>query len=65
MLYIVPGVPICGVYCNTLLANLNARVYLGGNTTQIVDMDLFTSSNPQSESNGTGWISTMDSEPAH
>ena len=27
-LYSVFGIPLCPVYCNTLLANLNARVYL-------------------------------------
>ena len=41
ILYVVFLVPLCPVYCNTLLANLNARVYIGnrGETT-----DYFTTS---------------------
>ncbi|KAF8448800.1 hypothetical protein L210DRAFT_3500458 [Boletus edulis BED1] len=35
-------IPLCSVYCNTLLANLNARAYvLGAGTTHNVDLDLF------------------------
>ncbi|KAG6381791.1 hypothetical protein JVT61DRAFT_399 [Boletus reticuloceps] len=34
-------IPLCSVYCNTLLANLNARAYvLGAGETQNVDLDL-------------------------
>ncbi|KAN0088271.1 hypothetical protein V8E55_005328 [Tylopilus felleus] len=29
-LYAVFGLPLCSVYCNTLLANLNARSYIRG-----------------------------------
>ena len=29
-IYLLAGVPITSLYCNTLLANLNARVYLQG-----------------------------------
>ncbi|KAI9568509.1 hypothetical protein HD554DRAFT_2098636 [Boletus coccyginus] len=44
-LYVVFGYPLCSVYCNTLLANLNARAYIRGETTTLnTDADLFTSS---------------------
>ena len=39
------GLPLCSVYCNTLLANLNARSYIRGETTTLnTDADLCTSS---------------------
>lgn len=45
LLYCVSGIPLCSVYCNTLLANLNAREYIrGSSTTHYVDADLFSSS---------------------
>ncbi|KAF8546536.1 hypothetical protein OG21DRAFT_1107881 [Imleria badia] len=35
--------PLCSVYCNTLLANLNGRAYIRGETTtHNVDVDIFT-----------------------
>ncbi|KAG9313205.1 hypothetical protein JVU11DRAFT_6664 [Chiua virens] len=41
-IYFIPRMPLCAVYSNTLLANLNARTYIGGGaTTQFVDLDLF------------------------
>lgn len=44
----VPGLPLCSLYCNTVLANLNARAYLGGReTTNINDLDLFANSSSQ------------------
>ena len=43
MFYIAPAYAVGSLYCNTILANLNARAYLGGGeTTNIVDVDLFT-----------------------
>ena len=40
MFYIMPGFPLGSLYCNTLLANLNVRMYVGGGeTTNIVDVD--------------------------
>ena len=34
--------PLCSVYCNTLLANLNGRAYIRGeSTTHNADVDLF------------------------
>lgn len=45
VLYAVPGMPLCAVCCNTVLANLNARAYLGGGgTANMVDIDLFANS---------------------
>ena len=45
MFYTVFGFPLCSVYCNTLLANLNARTYIRGETTtHHTDVDLFTTS---------------------
>lgn len=41
MLYVVFGAPICSIYCNTILANLNARTYLLGNKTD-AHTELFT-----------------------
>jgi len=43
LLYSVFAFPLCSVYCNTLLANLNARAYIRGETTTThnVDVDLF------------------------
>ncbi|KAH0830139.1 hypothetical protein J3R83DRAFT_1486, partial [Lanmaoa asiatica] len=29
LIYAVFSIPLCSIYCNTLLANLNARIYLG------------------------------------
>ena len=29
----MPGLPLCSLYFNTLLANLNARTYIGGGET--------------------------------
>lgn len=51
-LYAVFGVPLCAVYSNTLLANLNAELYVRGETaTHNVDADLFnSSSSPASDS---------------
>ncbi|KAH0836833.1 hypothetical protein J3R83DRAFT_8610 [Lanmaoa asiatica] len=44
LLYAVFGIPLCSVYCNTLLANLNARAYIRGEaTTPNVGVDPFTS----------------------
>ena len=40
IVYVVFLVPLCPVYCNTLLANLNARVYIGSHGET---MDCFTS----------------------
>ena len=46
--------PLCSLYCNTLLANLNARAYIGGGETRnIVDMDFFTSYNSRLENTQT------------
>ncbi|KAF8133371.1 hypothetical protein EV363DRAFT_1259064 [Boletus edulis] len=48
----VTMIPLCAVYCNTLLANLNARAYvMGTETTYNVDVDLF--SGPSSRSPDT------------
>ncbi|KAN0088239.1 hypothetical protein V8E55_005296 [Tylopilus felleus] len=45
LIYTVFGFPLGTVYCNTVLANLNARVYLQvAKTTHDVDVDLFRSS---------------------
>jgi hypothetical protein len=33
LLYVVFAIPLCSVYCNTLLANLNARGYIRGEMT--------------------------------
>ncbi|KAH0836835.1 hypothetical protein J3R83DRAFT_8619 [Lanmaoa asiatica] len=33
LLYALFGIPICPIYCNTLLANLNAREYIRGEAT--------------------------------
>jgi len=33
LLYVVFGIPLSSLYCNTLLANLNARAYIRGETT--------------------------------
>ncbi|KAN0088237.1 hypothetical protein V8E55_005294 [Tylopilus felleus] len=42
LMYTVFGIPICSIYCNTVLANLNARAYLrGDSTTNNIDLDLF------------------------
>ena len=42
-LHAVFSFPLCSVYCNTLLANLNGRAYIrGGTTTTNIDADLFT-----------------------
>ncbi|KAG9313780.1 hypothetical protein JVU11DRAFT_6140 [Chiua virens] len=39
--YVVLAIAICPVYCNTLLANLNARDYIRGSTTpDEIDIDL-------------------------
>jgi len=41
--YAIFGFPLCSVYCNTLLANLNARTYIRGETTtHHTDVELFT-----------------------
>ncbi|KAF8448815.1 hypothetical protein L210DRAFT_3523191 [Boletus edulis BED1] len=41
MLYVVFVFPLCSVYCNTLFANLNGRMYIRGEgTTQDVRVDL-------------------------
>ena len=40
-IYVVFAVPLCSVYTNTLLANLNARGYIRGEmTSQNVDLQL-------------------------
>lgn len=40
LIYAVFVIPICSVYCNTLLANLNARAYIRGEeTVHDVDVD--------------------------
>ncbi|KAG6381789.1 hypothetical protein JVT61DRAFT_396 [Boletus reticuloceps] len=36
-IYTVFGVPLCSIYCNTVLANLNARTYMLGDMTTHVD----------------------------
>lgn len=44
-LYLVFGFPLCSIYCNTLLANLNARAYIQGETATVhTDAGLHTSS---------------------
>ncbi|KAG6375943.1 hypothetical protein JVT61DRAFT_2815 [Boletus reticuloceps] len=51
----VTMIPLCAVYCNTLLANLNARAYvMGTETTYNVDLDLFSgpSSRPPDTTQG-------------
>lgn len=35
----VAGLPLCSLYCNTLLANLNARAYILGGEPDVIDMD--------------------------
>ena len=43
MFYVLPAYAVGSLYCNTILANLNARAYLwGGETTDVADVDLFT-----------------------
>ena len=50
MLNAVFAFPLCSVYCNTLLANLNARAYIRGETTTYnVDADLPLSSKRASD----------------
>ncbi|KAH0828789.1 hypothetical protein J3R83DRAFT_3233 [Lanmaoa asiatica] len=50
LLYAVFGIPLCSVYCNTLLANLNVREYVrSGVTVRNVGVDLFTSSSSRPE----------------
>lgn len=44
LIYTVFGVPLCTVYCNTVLANLNARAYVRGETSHVIGTDLSTSS---------------------
>ncbi|KAN0088217.1 hypothetical protein V8E55_005274 [Tylopilus felleus] len=45
LIYGVFAIPVCPIYCNTLLANLNARAYLRGEeTAHDADMDLFSGS---------------------
>src|SRR6266702_3064642 len=44
-IYAVFAMPVTSIYCNTLLANLNARAYVRGAVLpHNVDTDLFTSS---------------------
>ncbi|KAG1738855.1 uncharacterized protein EDB91DRAFT_1136793, partial [Suillus paluster] len=40
--YMLFDMPICSLYCNTLLANLNMRTSLGERQSSAVDMDLAT-----------------------
>jgi hypothetical protein len=40
LFYALFDIPICSVYCNTLLANLNIRAYIAEQST--VEMDLPT-----------------------
>lgn len=66
MIYAVFSFPICSVYCNTLLANLNGRAYLRGEET--VQMDMFKTSSlrvPNSISNDQqhGQVMLISSAP--
>ncbi|KAN0088218.1 hypothetical protein V8E55_005275 [Tylopilus felleus] len=66
MIYAVFSFPICSVYCNTLLANLNGRAYLRGEET--VQMDMFKTSSlrvPNSTSNDQqhGQVMLISSAP--
>lgn len=45
MLYIVFIVPLCSVYCNTLLANLTRAYLRDKRTTREVSVDLFRAAN--------------------
>ncbi|KAG9313210.1 hypothetical protein JVU11DRAFT_6669 [Chiua virens] len=56
LLYTVPYLPLCSLYCNTLLANLNVREYIKGATaTHNAGRAVFARSNSQtSESTKTG-----------
>ncbi|KAI9454600.1 hypothetical protein HD554DRAFT_2150087 [Boletus coccyginus] len=52
--YVVFGFPLCSIYCNTLLANLNARAYIRGETATLhTDAGLHTSSTSRAF-DGTG-----------
>jgi len=67
VIYVVFAVPLCSVYCNTLLANLNARGYIRGEmTTQNVDLQLSGSfhfkTNPQPGETGSTPIPAQHSE---
>ncbi|KAG8221098.1 hypothetical protein J3R82DRAFT_2619, partial [Butyriboletus roseoflavus] len=45
LLYVVFGIPAASIYCNTFLANLNARSYIRGEALpHDDDVDLFASS---------------------
>jgi len=49
ILYVVFAIPLSSLYCNTVLANLNARVYIRGETTtHYPDGDLMMMSSPLS-----------------
>ena len=51
LIYVVFGIPLASLYCNTLLANLNARMYLRGEATTLqlnADAELGTVSSPVS-----------------
>ncbi|KAG9315406.1 hypothetical protein JVU11DRAFT_4556 [Chiua virens] len=44
----LPYLPLCSVYCNTLLANLNVRAYIkGSGATHYIEMDLFSTTLPR------------------
>ena len=50
MLYMVFGIPLSSLYCNTLLANLNARAYIRGDAvTHSVGINLVTVRLPVSD----------------
>ncbi|KAF8555070.1 hypothetical protein OG21DRAFT_954871 [Imleria badia] len=49
LLYVVFGIPLSSIYCNTLLANLNARTYIRGGTTPNGGADVVMMSLPMSD----------------
>ena len=47
MLYSMFGVPICAIYCNTILATLNTRRYLGNKSgLQYITLDFLANAIP-------------------
>jgi len=50
MIYVVCGIPLCSVYCNTVLANLNARHYIRRET---IGHNVDTEQVPMTGSRGT------------
>ncbi|KAF8141405.1 hypothetical protein EV363DRAFT_1578669 [Boletus edulis] len=55
-IYTVFGVPLCSIYCNTVLANLNARTYILGDMTTHVDSWRTGGSSTQQEGGETKLI---------